>query len=40
MPEDKERGKGIDDRRKDIPEKRMDRDLEALNKHRWERKDQ
>lgn len=37
--EDKERGRGIDDRRNDIPERRMDIGLEALNKHKWERKD-
>lgn len=37
--EDKERDRGINDRRRDIPKKRLDKGLEALNKHRWERKD-
>lgn len=38
--EDKEGDRGIDDRRKDVLERRMDRGLKALNKHRWEKKNQ
>lgn len=40
VQKDKERGRGIDDKRRDVPKRRQDRSLEAMNKHRWERKEQ
>ncbi|XP_021612896.1 uncharacterized protein LOC110615362 [Manihot esculenta] len=38
--DDRDRGRAWDDRRQDKLERRQDRGPEALNKHRWERKEQ